>query len=1559
MPPNTEAQQFRIWLTKQNPKLFGGHIAPEAPILQMSPGNKMYMRFRDFIGRPIPPTARPVRPKIPITMAPAPTARPGVPTTMAPAFGPQPVTPTARPIPPLPGQVQLDIPPGGAITPEQALAQASRQGITPASGFADFLAFTGGHGLSAAETGFETAGMAARRKFRQLKEDPWKVVASPAWDVADVVKAVRSDESLGDQFRRARGEYRGLPWYEKAGFETVGTLPLALAAPSAQVVRAGLKAGAQGLAARGSLQAGLPAAASMAGELGLRTIATGLAPVAAAEVVIAAPFRGIGKLIRHLKQRNLLVDAPSRALPAGRRQLALGTGKPQEILSRPLGGDVQRFPKRKVIEGIIVSEDNPMGQHIALKDTPLVRQVLNSLRSRYSRKKYDPKGKIKDPVTMPTIEGVGHVQILPSNASKTQIDSALRQIRQLERSTSLKASMRRATQPPGTPAARAVGDIAEEVIPTPTTTGPTGPVEAELRGLPPELRQGVLGAEPVTPGRRPFTRPVSQREIAEATRGRVVDRPVYPPQEPASFWRTPIPGRPGAVPGGREGLVSPEQFAARDAAREAQEVEVAVKRLRDMPAEVIAPRKEGQGLGDNMGTPPPTRPEVALGDALDFPSWESSATTIPRKYHSARNVVGQEMQTFVEDGRKKLARLKLKVTQEDMEPIFLHLHEPDQYPRSTLSLGQATVVDDVRALMGQETADMLAFLQGADPRDLFLVGIDAKNFANRMMAHPDYFPRGWKQQIKPLLSGRPGTTPGFMKPRIDATYSELRQAGFEPTLWDPYHMVALRRVAGVDYRESTIWVTRARARGLAKPVGELLPSDKRFRVPSAGPVFEGRSVPDPDVPGASRMTEKIAMHSDLAGEAEQLWGKSISVDIGIPIPFTSRIVDRDLYRDFRAWGSAAKHVKLFGSLFQHVDFGARMTFYHFTPTVLAKGGILDAPALLTRLIRANLSAGYRGELRKELLSGKPLYKDSDISFRMVMEEGLGIGGDISMFKREILGALSDVGGGQSLPVRAARNLKKVQQFMESGLFDGVYTVAHMDALQKFIIPRIRSDHPNFTSREVAAQAAYESNKMFSTLGTWQSVLKGRALREFMHTLIFSTNESEALIQQALGALPASWGRALKRRPPGTPRIEGVQNQRLWREYYLGFFTSLAFFGNLINFAATGKPLPAQSYIPVKWNDPYAFWLYKKLGVPIGYNNRFLSPQVPLLKGRGGSPVYLDTVGQMDTAFRWILNPPEAAAARTNVLPRGITNQATGTTFFGEPLGTPLRRISQAAVDIAAPISVTHALGPLRDVIPGGERVLAEGESRLGTIPQLLKATGFNIRAEPTGLMLDRATENSDFVSAKTGEKITKYKELEKWQQTLLFKDPALRAEAALRRKTGVLREQEGNEYYHKKGKIDADRLQEELGLVKDPRGTRAALGFNSRASDEAVYARIRDRYQIRIAQLMESEGRIKEAEPPTDSDPNERARQEYYYFINAASGGKYVKDTVDWDYVDRQIAVAGWTPEQVSYVARNTSLQLHPVGLRALNITNLTVKPGFWISHNLVQQIQDEYATEE
>jgi hypothetical protein len=920
--------------------------------------------------------------------------------------------------------------------------------------------------------------------------------------------------------------------------------------------------------------------------------------------------------------------------------------------------------------------------------------------------------------------------------------------------------------------------------------------------------------------------------------------------------------------------------------KERAEFQVVQDRLQPIAGGAEPPiryRPPGHPIGNDMGTPPPRRPDIGLEEDLYLPTYERPEDGIPRKWEGARARVALEMEQWVKEGDRRLRAMGLDPDRMDFEsvrPLFEALH--DKRYLDTLSPQMREIYDDLRfSEVGGtmiEEQDMLDFLGEVQKAGLnSVIAFDAKNLAARFMAHPDYFSRLWKPRVPPTGAaprGRLGVTPGFAKPRVDASFTEMVEAGWEPASSNPYHMAAMRRLAGVNYRESVKFVNRLKQQGLALPAGE---APEGWRVPRAGPVFEGRPIVDSSVEGGLGWTRPIAVPPQIADFAENAFGM---------------VPSGTIVQQIKAWSNAAKSLKLMASTFQHMDFMFRAVGVAFSPTAIGQLAPLKYPSLMAHVMQVTWSPGARNRLAKRLLSNEPMYKDFDISPRMLIEEGWGVQGDISLIQKEFTENFLPAVRGTSTARKLIQPLMKANEFWQQGLFQGLYRETQFWALENMIIPWIRRTRPNATPRQVAAEAAEAVNIMFSTLGNWQTVLKSPALQLAARTAAFSSNESEALVRQAVRVLGFVKSR------DGTFAFERAHNAGLFREIYLGLFIALAAIANVINFSATGKILPPESYSPIKLNDPYAPF-------SVGYNNRFMAPQVPFIKGRNGEPVYVDLVGQMDTIFRWALSPIEAVASRLNVIPRAVLNQISGETFFGEDISGFRRRLVAGAIDLAAPISVTQLIGAAREAIPAIRGLIPEGEGRLGLAGNLLQVL-INLRAQPTMTMLDVSSQEL------FGQG---YKDIEPFMRDMVT--DRNKAELGRRQETGVSRQQEATVYFAQIEDQNVKREGQLQGLVE----LYLAGTFNKRETVnryfaiEAAIRHIKDGIAI---------GAQKEfAELDVDAkDDNKRALAQYYNLFDEA----IVKENFIPDKFDALLRglLAVLTREQWYYIQRNTNLRPIP-----------------------------------
>lgn len=785
-----------------------------------------------------------------------------------------------------------------------------------------------------------------------------------------------------------------------------------------------------------------------------------------------------------------------------------------------------------------------------------------------------------------------------------------------------------------------------------------------------------------------------------------------------------------------------------DAPTSRLETEVAATRAQDVAAGGSPPKRPlGNAIGSDGSTPPPRRTDVGLSDDFDIPVHEQGniRQTLFRKFEGANSIEALEMGQWFKDGTRAMRSAGIRQFDEPtMRPLFEALH--GERSVDTLSAPLRSIFDDLDQLRRAEEADMLDFLgeaaaQGADD----FISFDAKNLAERFMANPDYFPRLWKPRTTGAQGrGQIGATPSFGRGRVDATFGELLDGdaargieGLEPATWDPYKMMANRRINGVKFRETTVLLNRLKQNGKAVPNSQKpAPTQNRlgqevgkWRVPDIGPAFEGRPFANAD--GSIGHTEQIAVPQEIAKQLEDVFG-SAQLLLGENVAANG----------FRQLTRTSKRLKLAGSFFQHVDFASRAAGAAFTPTGISRGAPVKFPSLIKDMFTAQWLPSQREKLTKEILSNQSLFKgrtgnilrgnrgpEVNVTSRMMVEEGWAVNGDITFIKRGFLDELNRMEQQGGLNEATLGNIRKAAEYFESGLFDGVYRTTHRWALKNFILPEVARRRPGATARQIAAEAADSVNLMFSSVERWQSVIKDPALRDALQTVIFSTNEQEGLIRSGLRAF----------RPLG-------RNGSQMLEWYVGLFTAMATFANLINFSATGELLSPSQYSPINLRDPYGGFSVEELagtetergGINLGYNRKFLSPILPFVEGEGGQPVRADLVGQMDTIFSWALSPFSAVGARLNVPIRAVQTQVQGEAFGGTPVLTRGDRVAAALSDIAGPISVIQGANAL-NINP----LEAEFEKRVGAQGSGIQAlTGINIRAISNEDVEARAQDSS-------------------------------------------------------------------------------------------------------------------------------------------------------------------------------------------------------------------------
>ena len=851
-----------------------------------------------------------------------------------------------------------------------------------------------------------------------------------------------------------------------------------------------------------------------------------------------------------------------------------------------------------------------------------------------------------------------------------------------------------------------------------------------------------------------------------------------------------------------------------------------------------------------------------------------------RQHEAALNAMEREARMFVDQGNRQLREAGVgRVTQGGLvartddiprlDELFEALHNPSLVESGQIRVPQGleAVWEDLRFLTNWEENSRLGF----NP-DLALV--------------EDYFYRGWKvpkgftdtdQTGGPQL----GRRPAFTKPRAAATFKEMRDAGFEPISWNPYEQWRISRLQGERYRQQMELVSALRKLGddFMRPLDGGSPP-AGWRTPQVGPAFEGKPFAAVDADGAATTgwTQRWIARDEIANKLENLYGKR--ADLG-KVSVGSKNVDILKVVDWLTF--IPKRAKLVGSFFQQIDFLTRLGVGSWSNMVdaLLRGRPVSAAKALAlyprdvgAVLAANARPSVRANLRAMLDDGAPLIQGRGVSMKSISAEGLSIRDvtilptDLDSVAREIAtetGALAKIKG-------LGGQLRELEGAMRRGLFEGVYPSAIVNDIRHNIAPMMARMYPSATDAQLAARIATTANIKYSVIPASQSVVQNRFIRETFRRLFFSMGDSEGLLRGALGVLKGS-------------------SKKFWITNWVGAYLFLISAANVIHFTSTGKPLPVERYVPLS-KDPFG-------PLPFGYNRDFASPNLPFT-GRSATENMLDVVGQLDTAFR-VLNPASFLSSRSSVPIRAGVNQATGTTFFEDPIddvgpGGVVSRTAQFLLDMFSPIGVGQgAEAVARQFIPGAERVIPEGEDRIGLTGRLVQATGFNIRGETTPQFLDRVAQEAfgkdyDALSPKQRKVV---------QETEGIGDEfKLRQEASARR---------GSEAAQRRQRVDALAAESRADQLADD-----AL-FDTR---EMAPNDWRDRRTTRRNRL--NSGRDEIFAGLDTREPKDAAERYYTKIDEIEEAHNGIMDADAWDEVDRY--VADLPAEDQDFIAENTGI---------------------------------------
>lgn len=783
------------------------------------------------------------------------------------------------------------------------------------------------------------------------------------------------------------------------------------------------------------------------------------------------------------------------------------------------------------------------------------------------------------------------------------------------------------------------------------------------------------------------------------------------------------------------------------------------------------------------GAPPPPTPPAQPENILDeiakvATKGEKPIVTLMRRHQGAIETLGNESKIILDDGNDILRQFNvgknvqghLVPTLDEalvpgftMDDLFAALHAP-----SRVDAGDIVIPPEVRS-----TYDELRRL--TDWEEAARVDFDPE-----MATVEDYFYRGWKPpdgmftDTGQLASGQVGRRAAFQQERVQLGYEQMRELGFEPLSANPFEQWRVSRIQGIRYREQMTLVENLKELEIAIP-HEGGAVQEGWRTPKIGPAFEGKPFAF-EVEGQAQQgfTRRWIVPNEVANRLENIYGTPISLG-------TVNVLgkDIDILKAIDAVTFIPKRAKLFGSLFQQVDFMTRAGVGAWAGAfdALRAGQPIEAarriavlPKSTAEIVRANVSPGFRRTLRQQALDTTPLIDGQPgVHLRGISEAGWSqmdptlLPKDLDDVAKSVANEMGALG--QTRKVK--RLIVNMESSMRRGLFEGVYPAAQISDIRNNIAPMVARMNPGATAAQINGEIARIVNLKYSTIPASQSAFQNRAVREFLRRAMFSVGESEGLLRQAVGL------------------VKG-QNKAFWATHFIGAYAFLIATANAVHFASTGEPLPLERYAPIS-KDPFG-------PLPFGYNSSFAAPDIPI-EGRNGNQLTLDVVGQLDTAFR-VLDPVGFLTSRESVPVRAFVSQATGEDFYGQRIdrvgpGGIISRTQALVSDLGAPIGPgSAALEIARQTVPGAAGVIPESEGRLGVVGSAAQAPGLNLRAEQTPDLRNRkAQEFAERLRPNNPDSITEWDDLTRAEQVRIRElDPEFDQELGLRRETAGLRD---------------------------------------------------------------------------------------------------------------------------------------------------------------------------
>jgi len=778
---------------------------------------------------------------------------------------------------------------------------------------------------------------------------------------------------------------------------------------------------------------------------------------------------------------------------------------------------------------------------------------------------------------------------------------------------------------------------------------------------------------------------------------------------------------------------------------------------------------------------------------------EKEADKIIQRMEGMRNTGILELNRFVERGNRLLldlgigekaltieGRSTVKINQAEIEEFMARLHDD-----GPIDPKLQPVYDELMKIRDLEQSEYIEFFPDYGLTDM----------KNVFDSNPNYFPQMW---IPP--KGVIRTENGWdfvranpnLKQRLDIPWEEKIADGWKPISWNPFELMMLRRVRGIEHRESLIVLNKLKQNGMALPhnpdVMGKFPTGLNYRIPRVGPSFEGvyqinAKTGQPTRVGVYYVPDYVANLLENSHGWTNRAGNPFSVQVGKNnieslfnplIGGNPKVPGVSVYPavswsplDFLAKTSRGLKQTILGlTPYQDLDLIQRAlgagTGRGASKTLDFMVGTAPPRIQTVKMVKDPITGTFRTETKLEkvadLLTGRrrnPLISSLALMPRILVSRlypgdfyGMGRGGitnrildsgplypDFPITYRHVAEWGWNIEGDTSI---LRKNLAQSIDDFENGLNIATRNSEIVQARLK----QIR----NYLN-DGLFQGTYRETQMYLIDNVIIPELREKFPLAGVDEIAARTADNINIMTSSQG----SWQSAVK-----NPNVRQALNtvifspnetetwikafsrmfkgdyKSLYGKYWMGAYINMAVVGNLINYWSTGEAMSIDMYSPIKMRDENDGW---DIGIPgVKYNEHFMSPIIS--KARNGLPVKLDLVNQFDTPIHWMTDAQKAIGNRASPLINMARPWASGTTFYGEPLESAMDKFTYNFYS-NLPMSIWQSLKTSENYFPWLENLLPEEETGIGEA-QAIQISGMNVKRMTVAEMFDELARREGF-----------------------------------------------------------------------------------------------------------------------------------------------------------------------------------------------------------------------